>query len=81
MDKLFQNRDDETILCYLNWEHKNGFSQEEIFKVANSRPGWYRKSGMNVVNFIVGKDLLENRINDGAGLLNPLSYYLVKVGI
>ncbi|MCI9662476.1 MAG: recombinase, partial [Lachnospiraceae bacterium] len=25
--------------------------------------------------------LLENRIKDGAGLLNPLSYYLVKVGI
>ena len=68
-------------LCYLNWKHKNGFSQEEIFKVANSRLGWYRKSGMNVVNFIISKDLLENRIKDGAGLLNPLSYYLVKVGI
>jgi len=23
----------------------------------------------------------KNRIKDGAGLLNPLSYYLVKVGI
>ena len=68
-------------LCYLNWKHKNGFSQEEIFKVANSRLGWYRKSGMNVVNFIISKDLLENRIKDGAGLLNPLSYYLGKVGI
>ena len=68
-------------LCYLNWKHKNGFSHEEIFKVANSRLGWYRKSGMNVVNFIISKDLLENRIKDGAGLLNSLSYYLVKVGI
>ena len=29
----------------------------------------------------ISKDLLENRIKDGAGLLNPLSYYLVKVGI
>ena len=67
--------------CYLNWKHKNGFSQEEIIKVANSRLGWYRKSGMNVVNFIISKDLLENRIKDGASLLNPLSYYLVKVGI
>ena len=36
---------------------------------------------MNVVNFIISKDLLENRIKDGAGLLNPLSYYLVKVGV
>ena len=43
--------------------------------------GWYRRCGMNVVNFIISKDLLENRIKDGAGLLNPLSYYLVKVGI
>ena len=31
--------------------------------------------------FIISKDLLENRIKGGAGLLNPLSYYLSKVGI
>ena len=68
-------------LSYLNWKHKNGFSNKEIFKVANSRLGWYKRSGMNVGNFIISKDLLENRIKDGAGLLNPLSYYLVKVGI
>lgn len=66
-------------LCYLNWKNQNGFSHEDIYKVANSRLGWYRRSGMNVVNFIISKDLLENRIKDGAGLLNPLSYYLVKV--
>ena len=68
-------------LSYLNWKNRNGFSQEDIYKVANSRRGWYRRSGMNVVNFIISKDLLENRIKDGAGLLNPLSYYLAKVGI
>lgn len=68
-------------LCYLNWKYKNGFSHEEIFKVANSRLGCYKRSGMNVVNFIISKDLLENRIKDGADLLNPLSYYLVKAGI
>ena len=68
-------------LWYLNWKHRNGFNREEIFKVANSRLGWYRRSGMNVVNFIISKDLLENRIKDGVELLNPLSYYLVKVGI
>ena len=62
-------------------KHKNGGSQEEIFKAANSRLGWYRRCGMSVVNFIISKDLLENRIKDGAGLLNPLSHYLVKVGI
>lgn len=55
--------------------HKNkGHSYEAIYKVANSRLGWYKKSGMNVVNFIISKDLPENRIKDGAGLLNPLSY-------
>ena len=68
-------------LNYLNWKYKIGCNQEEIFKVANARLGWYRRCGMSVVNFIISKDLLENRIKDGAGLLNPLSYYLVKVGI
>lgn len=68
-------------LSYLNWKHRNGFSQEEIRRIANSRLGWYGRCGMNAVNFIISKDLLENRIKDGAGLLNPLSYYLVKVGI
>ncbi len=68
-------------LSYLNWKYKTGCNQEEIFKVANSRRGWYRRCGMNVVNYIISKDLLENRIKDGANLLNPLSYYVVKVGI
>ena len=68
-------------LSYLNKKNKNGFSQEEIFKVANSRLGWYRRSGMNVVNFIISKELLETKIKDSAGLLNPLSYYLSDVGI
>lgn len=68
-------------LWYLNRKNKNGFDNEAIYKVANSRLGWYRRSGMNVVNFIISNDLLENRIKDGAGLLNPLSYYLSNVGI
>ena len=66
-------------LCYLNWKNRNGFSHGDIYKVANSRLGWYRRSGMNVVNFIISKDLLENRIKDGAGLLNPLSYYFETI--
>ena len=68
-------------LSYLNKKYKNGFSEEEIYKVANSRLGWYRRSGMNVVNFIISKELLETKIKDSAGLLNPLSYYLSDVGI
>lgn len=59
-------------LCYLNQKNKNGFDHEAIYKVANSRLGWYRRSGMNVVNFIISQDLLENKIKDGAGLVQPL---------
>lgn len=68
-------------LGYLNRKFKCGFKRDDIYKVANSKLGWYRRSGMNVVNFIISKDLLENRIKDGAGLLYPLDYYLKKVGI
>ena len=68
-------------LSYLNRKYKNGFSKEDIFKVANSRLGWYRRSGMNVVNYIISNELLETKIKDSAGLLNPLSYYLSNVGI
>ena len=68
-------------LMYLNRKYKNGFSNEDIFKVANSRLGWYKRSSMNVVNFIISKELLETKIKDGAGLLNPLSYYLREVRI
>ncbi len=43
-----------------------------------SRLGWYRRCGMNVVIFIISKDLLENRIKDRAGLLNPPILLLSK---
>ena len=62
-------------------KYKNGFDHEAIYKVTNSRLGWYRRSGMSVVNFILSPDLLENKIKNGAGLLNPLNYYLRNVGI
>lgn len=68
-------------LMYLNRKYKNGFNEESIYKVANSRLGWYKRCSMNVVNFILNPTLLETKIKDGAGLLNPLNYYLRKVGI
>ena len=68
-------------LSILNRRHNNGFDHEAIYKVANSRLGWYRQCGMNVVNFILSPDLLENNVKDGAGVLNPLHYYLRNVGI
>lgn len=68
-------------LCYLNRKYGCGFDHEAIFKVANSRLGWYKRSGMNVVNFIISPEVLETKIKDGAGLLNPLNYYLRNAGI
>lgn len=63
-------------LCCMNRKYKCGFDHESIYKVANSRLGLYRQSGMNVVNFIISPMVLETKIKDGAGLLNPLNYYL-----
>lgn len=68
-------------LSYLNRKYNNGFNDEAIFKVANSRLGWYKKSGMNVINFILSPELLETKVKDGACLLNPLQYYLRSVEI
>ncbi len=68
-------------LSSINRRHRNGFSHEDIYKVANSRLGWYKRSGMNVVNFILNPKLLETKIKDRVGLLNPLDYYLRNVGI
>ncbi|HZJ98910.1 MAG TPA: group II intron reverse transcriptase/maturase [Tissierellaceae bacterium] len=63
-------------LSYINRKYNNGVNHEDIFIVANSRLGWYKRSGMNVVNFILNPTLLETKVKDGANLLNPLQYYL-----
>ena len=68
-------------LMYLNRKYKSGFSHGDIFKVANSRLGWYKRCSMNVVNYILSPTLLETKVKDGANLLNPLQYYLRNVGI
>ena len=68
-------------LSYINRKYKNNFDDESIYKVANSRLGWYKRSGMDVVNYILNPTLLETKIKDRVGLLNPLNYYLRKVGI
>lgn len=68
-------------LAYINRKYKNGFDEESMYKVANSRLGWYKRCSMDVVNYILSSRLLETKIKDRAGLLNPLNYYLRKVGI
>ncbi len=63
-------------LMKLNKACKCGFSEEDIYKCANTRLGWYRRSGMNVVNFIISPKILGTRKGDRPGLVHPLNYYL-----
>ena len=66
---------------YLNLQKLNriigcGFTDEEIYKVANSRLGWYRRCGMYVVNFALNSEILGRKTKDRPGLVDPLAYYL-----
>ena len=60
----------------LNKALKYKFDNEEIYKVANSRLGWYRRCGMNVVNFLLSPKVLAIKKKDRPGLVEPLKYYL-----
>lgn len=55
------------------------FTDEEIFKVANSRLGWYRRSGMYVVNFAISPKVLGRKTKSRPGLVDPLNYYLSNI--
>lgn len=59
-------------------KYKCDFSEEDIFKVACSRLGWYKRCGMDVVNFILSPKVLAIRKGERPGLVNPLKYYLAK---
>lgn len=58
----------------INKSCKCNFDEESIYKVANSRLGWYRRCGMNVVNYILSPKVLAqaNKKNGRPGLVNPL---------
>lgn len=69
---------------YLNLQKLNriigcGFTHEEIFKVANSRLGWYRRSGMYVVNYAINPEVLGRKTKSRPGLVDPLAYYLSNI--
>lgn len=69
---------------YLNLQKLNqiigcGFTHEEIFKVANSRLGWYRRSGMYVVNYAISPEILGRKTKSRPGLVDPLQYYLSNI--
>ena len=52
------------------------FSEDDIYKCANTRLGWYRRSGMNIVNFIISLKVLSIKKGDRPGLVYHLDYYL-----
>ena len=60
----------------LNILFKCRMTDEEIYKVANSRLGWYRRCGMNVVNYLLSPKVLAIKKKDRPGLIDPLNYYL-----
>ena len=45
-------------LMKLNKACRCNFSEEDIYKCANTRLGWYRRSGMNIVNFTLSPKVL-----------------------
>ena len=59
-----------------NTYYKCRFSHEDMFKCANTRLGWYRRSAMDIVNFTLSPKVLGIRKGDRPGLVNPLEYYL-----
>lgn len=65
-----------TNLQRLNKKFRCSFTDEEVFKVANSRLGLYRQCGMNVINFIISPKVLGIQKAERPGLVNPLEYYL-----
>lgn len=65
-----------TNLNKINIKFQNGFNEEDIYKVANSRLGWYKRCSMNVVNFILNPNVLSIKTKERPGLVNPLAYYL-----
>lgn len=57
---------------------KVNISDEEIFKVANTRKGWYAQATGNVTNYLLNPKILSipNKKREREGLLNPAQYYL-----
>lgn len=65
-------------LSILNRIVKCRFTDEEIYKVGNSRLGWYRRAGMYVANYAIHPKLLKESPKSRPGLVDPLEYYLSR---
>lgn len=53
-------------------------TDEQIYAVANSRLGWYKRANGKVVNFLLNPEILGMKKGDRPGLINPLEYYQSK---
>lgn len=51
-------------------------TDEQIYSVANSRLGWYRRATGRTSSFLLNAEILAIRKGDRPGLVNPLEYYL-----
>lgn len=49
---------------------------EDIYKVANSRLGWYKRSNGEVVNYLISPKALAKKTKSRPGLVYPLKYYI-----
>lgn len=59
-------------LMKLNIACRCKFTHDDIFKCANSRLGWYRRSTGNIVNFLLSPIVLGIKKGDRPDLVNPL---------
>ena len=66
-----------TNLQRINQKMKYGFSEEDIYKVANTRRGLYAQCNGDVINFILNPKILSMKNGDRPGLVNPIEYYLI----
>ena len=78
---LKQWKKPETIyknLMKLNKAFGCNMTHEDIYKVAHSSLGLYRRSGMDVVNYLLSQKVLAitNKKENRPGLVDPLAYYL-----
>ena len=69
-----------TNLMKLNVMMKCNMSHEDIWKVANSRLGLFRRATGNVTNYLLSPKVLAlpNKKENRPGLIDPLAYYLGK---
>ena len=65
-------------LMKLNVAFGCNMTDEDIYKVAYSRLGLYRRCGMHVVNYLLSQKVLSlpNKKENRPGLVDPLAYYL-----